>query len=258
MPDLVVITGAGRGIGKAIAKDIAPKAGMVLCTSATERCLSTAAEIRDAGGKADGLVANFSSPFEVEKAISSWFVGKTFQRVAIVAAAGTVGPSGPLWETPLEQWDETWRVNVLGNLAVAKACLPAMRANGFGRLLFFAGGGSAYAYPLFPAYAASKTALVRAVENLHEDLKDQGDFATAILAPGAVDTDILAEVRSKGGYVKTVVGIDEPVGFAHAFTTAAQCAFSGRFVHVRDSWPSLLKVGARIENDNLWKLRRVE
>ena len=254
MLDLVIVTGAGRGIGRAIAEELATSAKMVLCTSASARCLDTAAGIRAAGGNAEGLQADLGKPAEVAAAISGWLKGKEVARIGLVAAAGTVGPSGPLWETPLD----AWRVNVLGNLAVAQAALAMMRAQKFGRLLFFAGGGSAYAYPLFPAYAASKTALVRAVENLHEDLKEQGDFATAILAPGAVDTNILAEVRSKGGYVKTVVGIEEPVGFARAFINAAQCAFSGRFVHVRDSWPSLLEQDAKIENENLWKLRRVE
>ena len=150
------------------------------------------------------------------------------------------------------------RTNVLGNLAVTKAALPIMLKNKYGRLVFFAGGGAAYAYPIFPGYAASKTALVRAVENLHEDLKDAGDFAVAILAPGAVETDTLTRVREHGGYVRTTVPIEEPVEFVHQFLTAGKCGFSGCFVHVRDDWQKLLNSDNRLTAKDLWKLRRVE
>ena len=99
---------------------------------------------------------------------------------------------------------------------------------------------------------------MRAVDNLHEDLKDQGDFATAILAPGAVDTDILAAVRAQGGYVKTTVAMEEPVGFAHQFITSRSVGFSGGFVHVRDVWADYLNNDKQTEKKDLWKLRAVE
>jgi NAD(P)-dependent dehydrogenase (short-subunit alcohol dehydrogenase family) len=111
---------------------------------------------------------------------------------------------------------------------------------------------------MFPAYAASKTALVRAVENLHEDLKDAGDFAVAILAPGAVETDILAAVRARGGYVRTTVAMEEPVGFVLQFLNARSVGFSGSFVHVRDDWSSYINNDKHIQNKDHWKLRRME
>jgi NADP-dependent 3-hydroxy acid dehydrogenase YdfG len=155
-------------------------------------------------------------------------------------------------------WDRAFKINVLGNLAVARALLPVQIQHRFGRLLFFAGGGAAYAYPMFPAYAASKSALVRIVENLHEDLKDKGDFATAILAPGAVETDTLATVRASGAEVRTTVNISEPTAFAREFILSETCSFSGRFVHVRDTWPQWLNSNQAMPGKDLWKLRRVE
>jgi NAD(P)-dependent dehydrogenase (short-subunit alcohol dehydrogenase family) len=257
-PELVVVTGAGRGIGRSIALEFGQQGAEVLCISRSEKTEETAAQIREAGGKATALRVDLAEFEDAGKRVAEWFAGKSYNRIGVVLAAGALGPSGTLATTSLKEWDLAFRSNVLGNLAVAQAALPAMLESRFGRLVFFAGGGSAYAYPLFPAYAMSKTALVRVVENLHEDLKDAGDFATAILAPGAVDTEILAAVRAQGGYVKTTVAMEEPVGFVREFINASTVGFSGGFVHVRDEWASYLNNGKQTEKKDLWKLRRVE
>jgi 3-oxoacyl-[acyl-carrier protein] reductase len=257
-PDLVVVTGAARGIGKCIALEIGKQGTHVLCISRSESTNQTAEAICSAGGRASALRVDLANFEEAGSKVSDWLATNPFQRIGAVMAAGALGPAGTLASTSLKDWDSAFRTNVLGNLAVAQAALGAMRSHRFGRFVFFAGGGAAYAYPMFPAYAASKAALVRAVENLHEDLKDEGDFAVAILAPGAVDTDILASVRAHGGYVKTTVAMDEPVGFAREFVNAESVGFSGGFVHVRDEWASYLNNGKTPEKKDLWKLRRVE
>jgi NAD(P)-dependent dehydrogenase (short-subunit alcohol dehydrogenase family) len=257
-PELVIVTGAGRGIGRSIALEFGSQGAEVLCISRSEKVEETAAKIREDGGKAEALRLDLADFEHTGKSLAAWFTGKHYKRIGAVLAAGSLGPSGSLATTSLAEWDLAFRSNVLGNLAVAQAALPAMLEAKFGRLVFFAGGGAAYGYPLFPAYAISKTALVRAVENLHEDLKDAGDFAVAILAPGAVDTEILAAVRAQGGYVKTTVAMEEPVGFVHAFINASTVGFSGSFVHVRDEWAPFLNSGKQPEKKDQWKLRRVE
>ena len=255
-PDAVVITGAGRGIGRSIALDAAHES-FVLCVSQSDRALATAESIREAGGQAEGLVLDLEDFVATEAAIGEWVARTPYRRIGGVFAGGILGPKGPLGGSDLTGWDRTFRINVLGNLAVARALMPVQAANGFGRLLFFGGGGAAYAYPMFPAYAASKAALVRIVENLHEELPKEGNFATAILAPGAIETDMLAEVKAMGAEVRTTVPIAEPTAFARAFLCSSACGFSGRFVHVRDDWKQYLG-GEAIQNRDLWKLRRVE
>ena len=123
--------------------------------------------------------------------------------------------------------------------------------------MFLAGGGAAYAYPLFPAYACTKAAVVRAAENLHEDLKSKGDFAVVCLAPGAIDTDMLAAVRAAGAEVRTTVAVTDAVAAIVAFLGSASTALSGRFVHVRDAWDAVLEGTVDLTPDH-WKLRRVE
>jgi NAD(P)-dependent dehydrogenase (short-subunit alcohol dehydrogenase family) len=258
LPDLVVVTGAGRGIGRAVALDVAARGATVLCISRTATCVDTARAIRDTGGRAESLQLDLADYSDVRCAVGEWMTGRSERHIGLVLAAGALGPSGPLAQTRLEDWDLALRTNVLGNLAVVQACLAAMQANRWGRILFFSGGGAAYAYPLFPAYSIAKTALVRAVENLHEDLKQSGEFAVAILAPGAVETQMLAAVRASGAEVRTTVPIQEPVAFVHSFLASSNCGLSGRFVHVRDRWPEILCGDASPAREDLWKLRRIE
>ena len=128
----------------------------------------------------------------------------------------------------------------------------------FGRIVMFGGGGAAYGYPLFGGYAVSKAAVVRATENLHEEIKDRGDFSIVCLAPGAIETDMLRTIRGAGGEVRTVTAMTEPLNFIEKFLGSPQCAFSGRFVHVRDNWETWLDQKEAELPAQQWFLRRVE
>jgi NAD(P)-dependent dehydrogenase (short-subunit alcohol dehydrogenase family) len=252
--DCIVISGAGQGIGRAAALDLASKGIHTLRISRTNNCEATAAEVVRAGGKAEGLVADLADVQKTSALLSNWVEKNKFKRFGLVLAAAVLGPRD---YTDLAGWDECYRVNVLGNLAIYSSLLPRMLENKFGRIIGFAGGGAAYAYPLFPAYAASKSALVRVIENIQVDLNDKGDIATVCVAPGANDTNTLKQVSAAGAQVKTVVDISEPVAFVREFLLCRDCGFKGAFVHVRDNWKDYLNNGKKIDNEQ-WKLRRTE
>ncbi|MEP6538693.1 MAG: SDR family oxidoreductase [Bryobacteraceae bacterium] len=256
--DTIVITGAGRGIGKAAAVHLARTGAHILCISQSTNVGETAREIQSAGGTAEALSLDLADYAHAEAAVGQWITQHPARQIGVVLAAAILGVAGPLIDTDLATWDLAYRVGVVGNLAVLKALLPRMTQARFGRIVGFSGGGSAYPYPIFPAYSASKTAMVRAIENLDEDLKDKGDFATVCLAPGAIETDLLKQVRNAGAFVKKTAGMEEPLDFLERFLTADSCGFSGRFVHARDSWAPLLNSGERPASDSLWKLRRIE
>lgn len=251
--DCVVITGAGQGIGKAAALDLGARGTHVVCLSKSANAQKTADEISRAGGHAEAIVADVGELENMRRKITDWAGAKNFRRIGLVMAASTLGPQN---YQDLAGWEECYRVNLLGNLAVYAGLLPTLVANKFGRIVGFGGGGAAYAYPLFPAYAASKVATVRAIENIQEDLKDKGDFAAVCLAPGANDTAMLKRIRAAGAEVKTTVAISEPVTFIREFLNCESCGFAGAFVHVRDNWRDYLN-GPKVD-EKKWKLRRIE
>jgi len=254
--DALVVTGAGQGIGKAVALEIGNNGIPILCISKSLNAQRTKQEIVKGRGIAESLVFDISDYKAAEKKIAKWISRKPYKKIGVVLAAGTLGSTGS--SGSLKQWDDCYKVNVLGNLAVLNALLPRMIKNKFGRIVAFAGGGSGYAYPDFPAYSASKTAMVRTVENYHELLKNKGDFSIVCLAPGAIETNMLRQIRAKGGEIRTVTDISEPLEFISAFLNSNICGFSGRFVHVRDNWKDYINTNKKLDSETKWKLRRIE
>ena len=146
-------------------------------------------------------------------------------------------------------------MNLGGTIRLVHALLPRLVREREGRLVLFAGGGGdAIGHPLFTSYAAAKVALVRFVETLAIQLGAPGP-TVSIIAPGANDTDALAEIRRAGGIVKTVVDISEPCRLVRRLLTEDARALHGRFIHVRDTWTPESAAGFSEEH---WKLRRVE
>lgn len=256
--DCVVVTGAGRGIGAATAKHLAGLGVPVLCISKSHNAQYISEQIAEDGSKAFALTVDLADASASTKKVSEWLAGTSYQRLGVVLAAGVSGAPGGLIDSDLAEWLHVFQINLLGNLAVVQALLPRMLSSRFGRIVMFGGGGAAYGYPLFGGYAISKVAVVRAAENLHEELKGRGDFSVVCLAPGAIETDMLRAILQASGEVRTVADISEPVNFIEQFLGSAHCPFSGRFVHVRDNWAKLLDQEDSELHPQQWFLRRIE
>jgi len=256
--DCAVVTGAGRGIGAAIARHVTSRGVPVLCISRGEHAQKISQELSARGGKAFAISVDLADTDATKAAVSQWMSNVPYRRFGVVLAAGVTGNAGGLVDSDLKEWLRVFQTNVTGNLAVVQALLPRMLEAGFGRILMFGGGGAAYAYPLFGGYALSKVAVVRATENLHAELAWRGDFSVVCLAPGAVETDMLRQIRKAGGEVRTVADISEPVNFAEKFLASTNCPFSGRFVHVRDDWAKWLEQKEAEIPGQQWFLRRIE
>jgi NAD(P)-dependent dehydrogenase (short-subunit alcohol dehydrogenase family) len=258
MIDLCILTGGGGGIGRTVAVRLAELGVRLLLVGrreSNERTLSALGKC-SAGAELFELdLENYAEGF----ARLADRVGRIApSRLGLVLAASRLDDSAA--QTPMDRLrdhERVYRTNVVGNLAVLEACLPAMLAAHFGRVVLFAGGGAAYAFPLFPAYGLSKASTVRMVENLAELYPPAVGLSFVCLAPGAVETPMLAQVIAAGGTVRTRTSAAETVAFVEAYLRSDSTALSGRYIHVRDAWGPYLDGGA-VPEAGRFLLRRTE
>ncbi len=193
----IVITGAGRGIGQAVAWGCAEQGANLCLASRTEsEVFATAREIADQTGVRVEPVPCDVSDF---RQVSDLFV-RAEDRLGnlhgLVCAAGIYGPIGPLEENDPEVWRRTIEINLLGSYACAREAIPRMKRGGGGRIVFFSGGGQG-ALPNFSAYVTSKGGIWRLCETLGAELEAHRIYVNAI-APGAVNTKLLDDLLAAG------------------------------------------------------------
>lgn len=197
---VAIVTGAGRGIGRAIALTFAEEGADVIIVARTlSEIEQTADLIRSGGGSVLALPADVSDWKAVSAVVDR--AQSEFGGIHIlVNNAGVQGPIGPLFENDIDTWLRTIQINLVGTFLCCKAVLPAMIQQGFGKIINLSGGGATSPRPNFSAYAASKAAVVRLTENLAAEVRSHNIQVNAI-APGAVNTHMLDEILEAGAIV---------------------------------------------------------
>lgn len=262
-----IITGAGRGIGKAIALAFARNgATLVLCSRTHREVDAVASETKAAGCMAIALQVDVSDYGQVTS-----MVGQTisqFGRIdVLVNNAGTYGPIGPIWKNDLLQWREALATNLFGPVNCVGAVTPHMIQSQRGKIINLAGGGEG-AFPRFSAYACSKSAIVRLTETLAEELKEYNVQVNSI-APGAVNTRfldyVLAAGQEAGIYYEKAkkqrasggVPADRAAELAVFLASNASNGLTGRLLSaVWDDWKNLSIES--VTNSSLYQLRRID
>ena len=190
-PDVAVITGAGRGIGKAIALELARRGlDTVLLARTVEQIESTAAAVVALGRRALALRCDVSQPHEVARAAER-ALGEMGPPRVLVANAGVVRRA-LVHETDDVAWDEVVGTNLKGVFLVTRAFLPAMLAAKRGRVIAIGSISSTIGTAKQSAYCAAKWGTVGFVKSLAEELRGSGLQAMTVL-PGSVDTTMLAD-----------------------------------------------------------------
>jgi NAD(P)-dependent dehydrogenase (short-subunit alcohol dehydrogenase family) len=183
-----LVTGAGRGIGRAIALRLAAEGAKVtLAARSIDQIEAVAAEIRAGGGQAAAIAADVTDHIAVANAVAA---ANRFGRVSIlVNNAGLPGPYGPIGiADPLEWW-ASQQVHVLGPLLFMSAVLPGMRARAGGRIINIVSRAALEPVPHLSAYAVGKCTALRLTEHVDLENKQHGVRAFA-LHPGTIITDM--------------------------------------------------------------------
>jgi NAD(P)-dependent dehydrogenase (short-subunit alcohol dehydrogenase family) len=225
---VAIITGAGRGIGAAIAVAFA-RQGARMVLAARNRCEldRIAKEVEQLGAQAIVAAGDVSKAKEVGQIVSATI--DQYGRVdVLVNAAAIHGPIGHLWEVDSELWFETLRVNLLGTFLCCRAVIPYLIARGGGKIINFSGGGATSPSPHLSAYGVSKAAIVRLTETLAAELAESNVQVNAI-APGMVDThihdDVLDAGERAGEHLQQVLRLRENGGAVPAELPAELAVF---------------------------------
>ncbi len=269
--ETALVTGAGRGIGAAVAREFARVgANLVLLARTRDEVERVAGEITARGGAAAAIAGDVSRRQDVERAVRVAL--EQFGRLdALINAAGIYGPIGPLAENGMDEWVRAIEINLLGTAFAIRAALPHMLARRKGAIINFSGGGAVSPFPCFSAYATSKAAVVRLTETVAEEVKESGVRVNAI-APGAVNTRLLDEVlaaKEHAGeefYARSLeqkrTGGTPPEKAAEltVFLASPEAAqVTGRLISaVWDDWKSLPERAPELCRSAMFTLRRID
>jgi len=190
---VALVTGGSRGIGRAVAQQLAEHGATVVVHYATNK--AAAQETLDSlgAGEHEMRAADLKDPAAVKDLVEQ-VVARHGQIGVLVNNAGTYEPH-PVLETSYDEWQDAWRrtmdTNLTGPANLIHAVVPHMVAAGGGRIVNVTSRGAFRGEPTHPAYGASKAGLNSLSQSLAKALGPHNIFVTAV-APGYVETDMAA------------------------------------------------------------------
>lgn len=210
---VVLITGAGRGIGRATALAFAEQGDHVVLAARNEADLeATADEIRAAGGQATIVRCDVTAEPHVKRLIEA-ARNLTGTIDVVVCNAGTAVVA-PVEQIALPDWEQTLRVTLTGTFLVCKHATAQMREGG--HIFTLASIAGRTGFPNWAAYSAAKFGVLGFSEAIRAELRERGIRVTAVI-PGAVDTALWDNVPGEWNRARML----QPDDVARAIVRAA-------------------------------------
>jgi NAD(P)-dependent dehydrogenase (short-subunit alcohol dehydrogenase family) len=181
---VAIVTGAGSGIGKALATRLAADGASVVVADVAKFDLAAAEIAKATGARTLGLQIDVSSEADVARLATETI--KAFGRIDILvnnAAIFSTIKLKPFEQIEVAEWRKVMDVNVLGVALCCRACVPHMRKAGGGRIINLASGAPLKGVPLFLHYISSKGAVIAMTRGLARELGKDG-ITVNTLAPG--------------------------------------------------------------------------
>lgn len=232
---VAVVTGAGRGIGRAIADRFAAEGASVVVTARTASEVEAAAEqLRSRGARAVSVVADVGEEPDCARILE--MTRREFGSVhVLVNNAGIFGPVKPVEEITSAEWDEVLAINLRGAFLLTKLVLPEMYARGSGAIVYVSSIAAKAAFPWNAPYAASKAAMLALTRTVAAEAARKGVRVNA-LCPGIVSETRMSQ--ELGRALGERLGVPPEKELAHALestlqgraTTAAEVAAAAVFL----------------------------
>jgi NAD(P)-dependent dehydrogenase (short-subunit alcohol dehydrogenase family) len=190
---VAIVTGASRGIGRAISIALAKEgATVVLAARSIQKLEQTARQVTNAGGKAQIVVTELTDEESIKNLIRA--TKEKFGRLDILVNNAGVTHSAKLDQTKTKDWDYCMQVNARAPFILCREALPLLRKAKAGYIINIASVVGVKGYPLQSAYTASKHAIRGMTISLAEELKGS-KIRVHLLCPGGVDTELVQKVR---------------------------------------------------------------
>ena len=252
---MAIITGGGRGIGRAIARVLA-QAGAKVAVAARSRDQldETVALINQQGGQAISFPLDVTDQAAIEAMLAD--TERQFGPVdLLVNNAGINFGLEPIWELPADQWWQVVEVNLRGPFLCARAVLPGMIARRRGRIINVSSGIGLAPSASYSAYSVSKAALFRLTDCLAE-MTAPYNVPVFAISPGLVRTAMADDIPFYKDTPADEWVPAERSGELCAFLATGQAdRLSGRYIHVTDDVQQMIQQADQIIEQDLHVLR---
>jgi 3-oxoacyl-[acyl-carrier protein] reductase len=186
---IALVTGAGRGIGRTIAMTLA-KNGCEICLTARslDQLVTVQSEIQALAGKANVVQADLTRDDDLHSLV------QRCGPVDILINNAGWGKRAPVVRSRVDDWDQTFRLNLRAPMILAKEFLPAMIKKGDGAVINIGSVSGKSGEANGAAYSASKFGLIGFTQSLYEEVREHG-IKVAVILPGFVDTPMIPPVK---------------------------------------------------------------